>query len=375
MDMINVTTPLLPDLERYTKELQKIWDARWLTNNGPELARFQHMLEEKLGSKVELYVNGHMALDVAIKALGLQGEVITTPFTFASTTHALVMNGITPVFCDIKEEDYTIDENKIEALITERTSAILAVHVYGCVCNVEKIAEIAKRRGLKLIYDAAHAFAVSYHGRPVADYGDMSMFSLHATKVFNSIEGGVLAYHDSVYEKPLRNLRNFGIENAETVTSVGLNAKMNEFAAAMGICNLEILDAAITRRKEIVNRYLECISGMEGIRTLDYRMFSEKGMQYNYAYMPIEIDEETAGYSRDSLAAFLRSQNIEARKYFYPLVSDYECYRERFDSSRTPVAKRAAQRILTLPIAASMTGREVGRCCQALEQAAERIRR
>lgn len=373
MDRITVTTPLLPDLGRYMQEVQKIWDSRWLTNNGPEHVRFQHMLEERLGSSIELYVNGHMALDVAIKALQLKGEVITTPFTFASTTHALVMNGLKPVFCDIKKEDYTIDETKIEELVTDKTSAILAVHVYGCVCNVEKIEEIAKRYGLKVIYDAAHAFAVSYHGKSVAAYGDISMFSLHATKVFHSIEGGVLAYKNQAYEKPLKNLRNFGIENAETVTSVGLNAKMNEFAAAMGICNLEILEEAIQKRKAIAERYLECVSGLKGIRTLDYRMFSKKDIQYNYAYMPIEIEQAKAGYSRNDLASFLHTKGIEARKYFYPLVSDYACYKDRFDSMKTPMAKKTAEQILTLPIAASMTDREVDRCCQALRQAAERM--
>lgn len=371
--IINVTAPLMPELDRYIEELRKIWDSRWLTNNGPEYVEFQKKLEERLGGKVELYVNGHMALDVAVKAMGLKGEVITTPYTFASTTHALVMNGLTPVFCDIKESDYTIDEDKIEALITDKTCAILAVHVYGCICNVEKIEAIAKKHNLKVIYDAAHAFAVKKDGKPVAEYGDISMFSLHATKVFNSIEGGVLVYHDDQYTKQLRNLRNFGIENAESVTSVGLNAKMNEFAAAMGICNLEILDDAIARRGYIVEKYLETIRELKGIKTLDYEQLKADKIEYNYAYMPIEIDKTVAGYTRDDLFEFLQTKNIIARKYFYPIITDYECYRDQFDSSLTPIAKRIGDRILTLPIAASMTDEDIERCCTALKQMAERV--
>lgn len=369
---INVTAPLMPELDRYIEELKKIWDSRWMTNNGPECVKFQELLEEKLGGKVELYVNGHMALDIAIKAMQLEGEVITTPFTFASTTHALVMNGLTPVFCDIKESDYTIDEDKIEDLITEKTCAILAVHVYGCICNVEKIEAIARKYNLKVIYDAAHAFAVKKEGKPIAEYGDMSMFSLHATKVFNSIEGGVLVYHDDKYTKQLRNLRNFGIENAESITSVGLNAKMNEFAAAMGICNLEILEEAIARRGYIVKKYLETIHGLKGIKTLDYEQLKLDNIEYNYAYMPIEIDESIAGYTRDDLFEFLQCKGIVARKYFYPIITDYECYQERFDSNLTPIAKRIGDRILTLPIAASMTDEEIERCCMALKEMGEK---
>lgn len=365
--IINVTSPLMPEFERYVEELKKIWDSRWLTNNGPEYVEFQHKLEALLGNKVELYVNGHMALDIAIKTLKLKGEVITTPYTFASTTHALVMNGLTPVFCDIKD-DYTIDEDKIEALITDKTSAILAVHVYGCICNVEKIEEIARRHNLKVIYDAAHAFAVKRNGKSIAEYGDISMFSLHATKVFNSIEGGILVYHDEKYSTELRNLRNFGIENVESVTSVGLNAKMNEFAAAMGICNLEILEEAIATRKSIVERYLKTIQSVKGIKTLDYEEIEKNGIEYNYAYMPIEIDESITGFTRDDLYEFLKTKNIISRKYFYPIVSDYECYRDKFDSNRTPNAKRIGDRILTLPIAASMTKEDVERCCSALQE-------
>lgn len=364
--IINVTAPLMPSMDRYVEELKKIWDSQWLTNNGPEYVEFQSKLEDKLQSKVELYVNGHMALDIAIKALDLSGEVITTPFTFASTTHAIVMNGLTPVFCDIKDSDYTIDEDKIEELITPKTCAIVAVHVYGCLCNVEKIEAIAKKHNLVVIYDAAHAFAVKKDGVSVATYGDISMFSLHATKVFNSIEGGILTYKDSKYTKKLQELRNFGIENAESVTAVGLNAKMNEFAAAMGICNLEILEEAILRRKYIVERYCEVLKDIDGIKTLDYEQFEKENIEYNYAYMPIEIDPDITGFSRDDLFEELKKHDIVARKYFYPIISDYACYREQHDSSLTPIAKRVGERILTLPIAASMTEEDINRCCDTI---------
>ena len=371
--VINVTTPLMPELDRYVEELRKIWDSKWMTNNGPECVEFQKRLKKMLGDNVELYVNGHMALDIAIKALGLKGEVITTPYTFASTTHALVMNGLTPVFCDIKEDNYTIDEDKIEDLITDRTCAILAVHVYGCICNVDKIEKIARKHNLKVIYDAAHAFAVKRNGKSIAGYGDISMFSLHATKVFNSIEGGILVYRDDRYTKELRNLRNFGIENEESVTSAGLNAKMNGFAAAMGICNLEILDAAIAKRKIIVKKYLQTIHGLRGIKTLDYEVFKKDNIEYNYAYMPIEVDANEAGYTRDDLYEFLKTKGIVARKYFYPIITDYECYKDRFDSNRTPIAKKIGNRILTLPIAACMTDEDIERCCSALQEMAGRV--
>lgn len=373
-EIINVTAPLMPEFDRYVEELKKIWESRWMTNNGPEYIEFQKKLEELLESKVELYVNGHMALDIAIKAMGLSGEVITTPFTFSSTTHAIVMNGLTPVFCDIKESDYTIDEEKIEALITPKTSAIVAVHVYGCPCNVKRIEEIAQKHNLAVIYDAAHAFAVKLNGTSIATYGDISMFSLHATKVFNSIEGGVLTYRDAKYTTKLQRLRNFGIENAESVTDVGLNAKMNEFAAAMGICNLEILDAAIAHRKYIAERYCEVLKNIDGVKTLDYAKLADENVEYNYSYMPIEIDPEITGFTRDDLFDYMGKKNIIARKYFYPIVSDYECYRKQYDSNLTPIAKRVGERILTIPIAATMTDDDISRCCEAIRELAESVK-
>lgn len=369
MNQINVTTPLLPDLDDYTEKLRQIWESKWITNNGQMTITLQKALQKRMGCEVELFVNGHMALDIAVKALHLQGEVITTPYTFASTTHALVMNGCTPVFCDIKPEDYTIDENKIEALITEKTTAIVPVHVYGCICNVEKIEKIAAKYNLKVIYDAAHAFDVKWNGKNIASCGDVSMFSFHATKVFNTIEGGALAFRkNDVFAKAVRNLRNFGIENEESVTAVGLNAKMNEFAGAMGLCNLPLMNEALKRRKQIADRYLETLQEMKGIRLLDYRKMEQRGIEYNYAYMPILVNEEQAGYNRNALHDFLATKGIGTRKYFYPLVTDFACYREKFRQADIPIAQETAQKILTLPMSASMSDEDVERICSALQE-------
>ena len=372
MSKINVTSPLMPEFDIYVEKLQQIWDSHWLTNNGRMYAELKEKLEKRMNGFVELFVNGHMALDIAIKALNLKGEVITTPFTFASTTHALTMNGCTPVFCDINPDTYTIDADKIESLITEKTCAIVPVHVYGCVCDVEKIEGIAKKYGLKVIYDAAHAFDVRIGGRSIAEYGDVSMFSFHATKVFNTVEGGALVYHDQALTSKLRNLRNFGIESEESVTAIGLNAKMNELCAAMGLCNLEVVDSAIARRKEIVSRYLTILNKISGIKTLNYDAMHDKGIEYNYAYMPIEIDPQLAGYTRDELHDFLLSKDIGTRKYFYPLIVDFECYREKYRDVQLPIAERVAERILTLPLSSAMTNEDVKLVCDALQEMAHK---
>lgn len=365
--MIQVTSPLMPKLERYTELLKEIWDNKWLTNNGPLLIRFQEELQKYLGNQVELFTNGHMALDLAIKGLGLQGEVITTPYTFASTTHALVMNNCTPVFCDICPDDYTIDADQIEQLITEKTTAIMPVHVYGCICQLEKIQKIADRYGLKVIYDAAHAFGIQLKDHSIFDYGTASMISFHATKVFNSIEGGALVFaQNDEFARKVRNLRNFGIESEESVTSVGLNAKMNEFSAAMGLCNLEIVEEAIQRRKVITQRYESVLQDMPGIRMLDYKNIEKRGIKYNYAYFPIEVDPQKAGYDRNMLAQYLQKKGIGVRKYFYPLITDFECYHNMFDQADIPVAKRVSDRILTLPLAPSMTDDDVEKVCLAM---------
>lgn len=364
---ILVTRSSLPPLEEYVDKIKVIWESRWMTNSGPLHQEFQQELKKYLNCKnIELYVNGHMALDIAIKALGLKGEVITTPFTFASTTHALVMNGIAPVFCDIKSDDYTIDENKVEELITEETSAILAVHVYGQPCNVDKLAQISAKYNLKLIYDAAHAFGVTLKNNSIAEYGDISMFSFHATKVFNTIEGGALVFKDNSLQRRLINLRNFGIEGPESVAEVGFNAKMNEFSAAMGICNLKQLDENILQRKRVAELYDEYLKDCKGIIRLDLSNYKNKGIRHNYAYYPILIDEKKAGYNRDCLLTELQKNNIFPRKYFYPLVTDYQCYKTKYEKYNLPTAKYVAERVLTLPMYAGMEEQDISRICKII---------
>jgi dTDP-4-amino-4,6-dideoxygalactose transaminase len=344
---VMVTEASLPPFEEYVAELRGIWDTKWLTNQGALHEKFREQLKEFMQTEqVTLCVNGHLALDIAIKALQLSGEVITVPFTFVSTTHAIVMNNLTPVFCDIKADDYTIDEDKIEGLITPRTSAILAVHVYGNPCNIEKLEEIAKRHSLKLIFDAAHVFGVKYKGRSIGDYGDVSMFSFHATKVFNTIEGGALVYKNPALEPALNNLKNFGIAGPEDIVAVGLNAKMNEFQAAMGICNLRQLPFEIDARRNIVSLYRERLALVPGVHLVP----EKNGVVPNYAYFPIFIDEKIYGRTRNELFSYLAEFNIFCRKYFYPLVVDCECYVERYGRDDVPVARRTAERILTIPL-------------------------
>ena len=266
---ILVTQSSIPTIEEYIEEIKPIFESKWLTNMGEKHKKLEKNLKEYLKVKnISLYTNGHMALYIAIKSFNFPegSEVITTPYSFSSTTHAIVQNNLKPVFCDINEEDYTIDVNKIESLITDKTVAILPVHVYGHVCNVEKIDEIAKKHNLKVIYDAAHVFGVKYKEQSIANYGDISMFSFHATKVFNTIEGGALVYNDDSKKLVLEKLKNFGINDTEHVDIVGVNAKMNEFCAAMGICNLRHIDREISKREKVYNRYLERLSNISGIK-------------------------------------------------------------------------------------------------------------
>jgi dTDP-4-amino-4,6-dideoxygalactose transaminase len=304
-----------------------------------------------------------MSLELTMQALGLKGEVITTPFTFASTTHAIVRNGLTPVFCDIKADDYTIDTDKIESLITDKTSAIVPVHVYGNVCDVEAIENIAKKHGLKVIYDAAHAFGVRYKGQGIGPFGDVSCFSFHATKVFNTIEGGAVCYHDEEFGRKIYNLKNFGIRGPEVVEAVGANAKMNEFQAAMGICNIRHVDEEIKKRGKVVERYREQLDGIDGIKL----NVLQKDVKTNYAYFPIIVDEGRFGHSRDEVAAELEKNNIYSRKYFYPLTNDFDCYKGMFDISETPVAVEISKRVLTLPLYADLTKEQVDEICGVIK--------
>lgn len=357
---ILVTQSSLPTFEEYVDKIRSIWETKWLTNAGAMHNELQERLKTYLSvNNISLFVNGHQALELALQALGMEGEVITTPFTFVSTTHAIVRNGLKPVFCDINLKDYTIDVDKIEALITDKTVAILPVHVYGNICDVERLEEIAKKHNLKVIYDAAHAFGVRYKGKGVAEYGDLSMFSFHATKVFNTIEGGAICFADKALENEINGLKNFGIRNEECIDLVGSNAKMNEFQAAMGLCNLEHIDEEISKRKVVVDTYREKLGENEKITILE----EQKDVKSNYAYFPILLDSKE---SRDSMYDYLKTKNIYTRKYFYPLTNDIECYRELYNVDDTPIAKDVANRVLTLPLYADLGVETATRICEEI---------
>ncbi len=360
---ILVTRSSMPKLEEYVEEIKPMWDSHWLTNMGQKHQEFQMKLVKYLGvENIELFTNGHMALELTMQAMNLQGEVITTPFTFASTTHAIVRNGLEPVFCDINLVDFTIDTDKIEGLITDKTSAIVPVHVYGNVCNIDEIDRIAKKYGLKVIYDAAHAFGEIYQEKGIGNYGDASCFSFHATKVFNSIEGGATCYKDIELGTTLYQLKNFGIRNQEQVNGIGANAKMNEFCAAMGICNLRHLENEIAKRKQIAERYIIQLEGIDGIQLNTFH----KEINPNYAYFPIVVDEKKFGASRNEVFEALKAHGVEARKYFYPLTNTFDCFHGKYDVNRTPVALHISKRILTLPIYADLEIRDVDEICRII---------
>lgn len=366
MQPVLVTRSSMPDLDEYIEEIKDIWDTHWLTNMGEKHKKLQAGLKEYLQvENIELLTNGHMALELVMQAMDLKGEVITTPFTFASTTHAIVRNGLTPVFCDINASDFTMDVRQIESLITDRTCAIVPVHVYGNLCNVEEIDRIADEYGLKVIYDAAHAFGVKYKGQGVGTLGDASCFSFHATKVFNTIEGGAVSFKDSKLGKRLYNLKNFGIRDEEHVESVGANAKMNEFQAAMGICNLRHIGQEILKRRKIVEHYRGRLADVKSI-TMNR---VQEDVEGNYAYFPIVIDANTAKMSRDELHAHLKEKNIYARKYFYPLTSAFECYANHYDISNTPVAQYISENVLTLPLYADLPLEIVDTICDEIIKA------
>ncbi len=360
---IFVTKPFLPPMEEYVEEMKGIWEKDWLTNMGPKHQQLEGALKEYMGTKnIALFTNGHIALELSIQAMGLSGEVITTPFTFASTTHAIVRNGLKPVFCDISPTDFTIDADKIESLITEKTSAIVPVHVYGNICNIDKIQDIAERYNLKVIYDAAHAFGEEYNGNSIGNFGDVSMFSFHATKVFNTIEGGAVCYNDPELGIAINRLKNFGIKNETVVDFVGANAKMNEFQAAMGICNLRHMEEILGKRKEKATLYCQLLKDVDGIRLNN----SQKNVKSNYAYFPIIVDEKKYGHTRDELSEVLGKNGIHARKYFYPLTNEFECFHGEYNVSETPVAKYISDRVLTLPIYPDLADDDVQRICKII---------
>ena len=363
MANILVTRSSMPDFDEYLEEIKDMWENHWLTNMGPKHKEFQSMLKEYMGvENIDLFTNGHMAIELTLQAMNLQGEVITTPFTFASTTHAIVRNKLEPVFCDIDPVTYTIDTEKLERLITDRTCAIMPVHVYGNVCNIEEIDRIAKKYELKVIYDAAHTFGETYKGQGIGTFGDASCFSFHATKVFNSIEGGAVCFKDPGLGKILYDLKNFGIHGPEEVSAVGANAKMNEFCAAMGVCNLRHVDEEIAKRKAVVERYNSHLSGIEGIQLNAV----QPDVKTNYAYYPVVFDEKLFGASRAEVFDALAAKGIGARKYFYPLTNTFSAFNRKYDVNETPVALHISKRILTLPLYADLALEDVDRICEVI---------
>lgn len=365
--MINVTRSSMPSYEEYCEEIKELWESHWLTNMGKKHCELEEKLKDYLNcANVTLYTNGHLALENAIESFHFEkgSEVITTPFTFASTTHAIVRNGLIPVFADIKMDDYTIDPKAVESLITDKTVAILPVHVYGNLCDTEALQSIADRYQLKLIYDAAHAFGVAKNGISAANYGDISMFSFHATKVFNTIEGGALTFKDHAMRVILNDLKNFGIHGPESVAYVGGNAKMNEFQAAMGLCNLRHLDEEIAKRKAVVERYRMNLMGVEGLILCP----EQENVKPNYAYFPVVVD----GFkkNRDEVFKELGDHNIVARKYFYPITNSFACYQDcdYADVEKTPNAKHIGERVLTLPLYADLSLDDVDLICRIILQ-------
>lgn len=360
---IFVTRSSMPPIEEYFNEIKDIWESHWLTNMGPKHDLFQDRLKEYLGvSNIELFVNGHMALELTLQAMNLQGKIITTPFTFASTTHAIVRNGLTPVFCDIDPITYTIDVNKIESLITDRTCAILPVHVYGNICNIKEIDRIAQKYEIKVIYDAAHTFGEFYEGKEIGSFGDASIFSFHATKVFNSIEGGAVCFRDKALGQKLLDLKNFGIHGEEDVASIGANAKMNEFCAAMGICNLKHVNAEIDKRKVLDERYRKHLKNIDGL----ILNVEQSGVKRNYAYFPIIIDPKKFGSSRSDVAKKLEEENIYTRKYFYPLTNSFSAFHGKYSIDETPVAMYISRRVLALPIYVGLNVEDIDRICDTI---------
>ena len=362
-DRIYVTQSSMPEFDDYVEKIKGIFERKHLTNMGPLHNELQDKLKEYMSvDNVSLFTNGHLALEAILASLKMKGEVITTPFTFASTTQAIVRCGLTPVFCDVKEDDYTIDTSKIEELITEKTCAIVPVHVYGNICDVYEIERIAKKHNLKVIYDAAHVFGVRYDGRGIGDFGDGSMFSFHATKVYNTIEGGCVTYRDDALTEKLQIQKNFGMANQESYPEIAGNAKMNEFQAAMGLCNLPLVDREIAKRKVVAKRYIERLDGVKGLKVWK----EQDGVTHNYAYFPVVFDKAVFGKNRDEVADVLGENNIFARKYFYPLTSEFECYKGVFTINETPVAKKISENILCLPMYADLTTEDVDRICDRI---------
>ncbi len=355
---LNVTEPSLPDLDKYVVCLRDIWDSKWITNNGQYHKKFERSLQEYLGvGHISLFANGTLALVIGLQALNITGEVITTPYSFVATTHSLHWNNITPVFCDINEHDFNINPDKIESLITDKTTAILPVQVYGNPCDNNKIQGIADKHGLKVIYDAAHAFAVDKEGKSILNWGDMSILSFHATKVFNTAEGGAIVCNDPVLKDRIDHLINFGFENEVTIVGSGINAKMNELIAAYGLLQLETIDEQIAKRKKNVGYYRELLNDVSGITIFE----DIPGYRHNYSYFPILIDEKHFKKSRDKVYEDLKGDNIYARRYFYPLISELPTYSHLPTAGKDnlPVASTLSAQILCLPLFADITREDI----------------
>lgn len=356
--LITVTSPLLPSLDDFLPYLQDIWDRKWLTNNGHYHQELEKALCEYLKVPyISLFTNGTLPLMCALQALRITGEVITTPFSFVATTHSLWWNGIKPVFVDIDPDTCNIDPAKIEAAITPRTTAIMPVHVYGKPCDTERIQEIADKYGLKVIYDAAHAFGVEVDGRSILEAGDMSTLSFHATKVYNTIEGGALVCHDEKVKRRIDYLKNFGFAGETTIVAPGINGKMDEIRSAYGLLNLKRVDGAIAARRRVAMRYREALRNVPGIRVME----DMPGVRHNYSYFPVFVDAEKYGMTRDELYFKLKEENVLGRRYFYPLISEFSTYRG-LDSARMenlPVATRVANSVVCLPMYHSLTEGEI----------------
>jgi dTDP-4-amino-4,6-dideoxygalactose transaminase len=369
---IYVTRPFLPPLSEFSTALEEVWESRWLTNDGPVLKRFTAELCNFFETdNVCLFNNGTLALQIALQGMEISGEVITTPFTFVATTHALFWNKIRPIFVDIEPDYYTLDPEKVEAAITPWTSAILATHVYGHPCKLNRLADIARRHNLRLLYDAAHAFGVTVGNKSIAHFGDLSMFSFHATKLFHSLEGGMLSFKEAGLKSKFDYLKNFGFKNEVEVVMPGTNAKMNEIQALMGIHVLKYLDRIVQNRASITELYRERLKEVPGIRLVPSL---PPDVNYNYAYMPIEVDEQEFGMDREALYGKLKEWNVYTRRYFYPLVCDFSCYRSVPVSDPLTAARRAADRVLTLPIYDGLELSDVERICEIITSIQNRDR-
>jgi dTDP-4-amino-4,6-dideoxygalactose transaminase len=364
---VYVTQPALPPLDEFVRDLERIWESRILTNNGPYHQRFEKELAAYLGVKhISVFANGTLALVTALQALGIRGEVITTPFSFVATTHSLWWNNIKPVFVDVEPDFFTIDPLKVEQAITPETTAIMAVHVYGNPCRTDELQRIADSHGLKLIYDAAHAFGVRQNGQSILNCGDLSILSFHATKAFNTIEGGAIICHDENTKRHIDHLKNFGFEDEVTVVEPGINAKMNELQSAYGLLQLKYIDGYIRSRQEIAARYRELLDGIKGVRFLD----DIEGMTHSYTYFPVLIDATGYGRSRDDVYQLLRDNDIYGRRYFYPLISQFPTYRGLPSSApeNLPVATLVAGQVVCLPIYPGLGRDIIGKCAAIIRE-------